>query len=81
MNGRGCADEVIDVHLVAQVGVGIVLEVLQVIQVLENPGVSADTLEGESLVVKFPSVNLRELSSEFTSNNYCIIVVLNVEVA
>ena len=53
-NGVGNSEEVLEVLAVRDVGVEVVLEVLEHVHVLLDESVSADTREGEGLVIEVP---------------------------
>jgi len=57
-DGVGDSNEVIEENGVAEVGVKVILEMLEHIHVLLNESVSSNSWEGEAAVIKFPGVNL-----------------------
>jgi hypothetical protein len=57
-DGVGNSDEVIEEDAVAEVGVKVILEMLEHVHVLLNESVSSNSWEGESAVIEFPGVNL-----------------------
>lgn len=57
-DGVGDSNEVIEEDAVAEVGVKVILEMLEHVHVLLNESVSSDSWERESGVIKFPGVDL-----------------------
>jgi hypothetical protein len=57
-HGVGHSEEVLHVHRVADVGVQVVLEVLEHVHVLANVVISSNSWEREGLVVEIPGLNL-----------------------
>jgi hypothetical protein len=72
-------DEVGNKDWVREVGVGIILEVLNLVHLGLDALVSSDSWEREGSVKKFPSVNLCWLNLEFGSNSHGVLVVLDIE--
>lgn len=58
-DGGGDSEEVLKKDGVADVGVEVILEVLEHIHVLLDESVSSDSWERESLVIELPGVNLK----------------------
>jgi len=77
----GGSDEIILINSVRNVGVKVILEVLEHIHVINYGVVSSNSWERECVVVHFPSVDLWYLSSDFTSDFEGIIQVLNIKVS
>ena len=78
-DGLADSDEVLHVLKVRDVGVEVVLEVLEEVHVLLNIVVSPDSWEGERTVEEFPGVNSWRLDLQLPRNLHCVQVVLNVE--
>jgi len=57
LNLLGNSQEVLEVNGVRAVEVNVILEVLEHVHVIVDDSVSSDSWEGESFVVKFPSVD------------------------
>ena len=57
LSGLGDLDEVGDVLGVGEVGVKVILEMLDEVHVLLDEIVSSDSWEGEGTIIKFPGVN------------------------
>ena len=57
LSGLGDLDEVSDVLGVGEVGVKVILEMLDEVHVLLDEIVSSDSWEGEGTIIKFPGVN------------------------
>ena len=79
-------DELINSLSVLEVLIKIVLEMLDLIHVLLNKVISSNSLEIESLIVKFPSVNsawsglwLLSLFLELSVEVHSIVVVMLIE--
>ena len=72
-------DEVINVHLVREVGVKVVLEVLKIVHNVLNDLVSSNSWEGESTVIELPGVDGWKFSSELIGNLTSVVVVDLVE--
>jgi len=62
-NGLGDSKEVLEEDIVADVGVEVVLEVLEHVHVLLNESVSSDSWERERFIEKLPGVHLESWGS------------------
>ena len=61
-NSVGNSDKVSHVLRVADIGIKVVLEVLEHVHVLLNVLVSSDSCEGECFIVEFPGVDAESLA-------------------
>lgn len=80
-DGLANSDEVLHVLLVGNVGVEVVLEMLNHVHVLLDLVESSDSWEGEGLIEELPSVNRRKLFFDFLGDFDSVVVVLDVELA
>ena len=62
LNLMGGSQEVFEVNGVGAVEVNVVLEMLEHVHVIVGESVSSNSWEGESVVVKFPSVDFETSS-------------------
>jgi hypothetical protein len=78
LNGVGNSEEVLHVDLVADVGVNVILEVLEHVHVFHDEVISSESWERESLIIKFPGLNseLWEILSSLLNEGF--MDVLNV---
>ena len=58
-NGVGNSEEVLHVDFVADVGVKVILEVLEHVHVFHDEVISSESWEGEGLIIEFPGLNLK----------------------
>lgn len=80
-NELSLLDEVINVHLVGEVSVKVVLEVLNHVHTGLNALVSSNSWERESLVEELPGVNSWCLHTELLSDLHSVLVVLLIEMS
>ena len=73
--------EVLQVDEVGDVGVEVVLEVLEHVHVLLHVVVSSDSWEGEGAVVKLPGVHARWLGVQLLSDLHGVLPVLSIKVS
>ena len=74
-------DEVINVHLVREVGVKVVLEVLNHVHTGLDALVSSNSWERETLVEELPGVDSWGLLTELLGNLHSVLVVLLIEMS
>lgn len=72
-------DEVVNKDLVRDVGVKVILEVLNLIHLGLNALVSSNSWEGERSVKEFPGVDLWGFLAELFGDGHGVVVVLNIE--
>merc|ERR1712003_606494 len=72
-------DEIIDKSLVGNVGVKVVLEVLEVVHTLLNIFISSNSWERPGTIVHLPGFNCRWLSSNLPGNFHCVTVMLLIK--
>ena len=77
----GGSNEIFLIDCVGNVGVKVILEMLEHVHVVNNGIVSSNSWEGESTVVEFPSMNLWNLFTHLTSNFDSVVQVFNIEVS
>ena len=77
LSGHG--NEVVHENLVGNIGVKVVLEVLNLVHLGLDALVSSDSWEGEGSVKKLPGVDLWWLDTDLVGNLHGVLVVLDIE--
>jgi len=75
-DGLGLLDELVNIHLVRDIRIKVILEMLNHVHTGLHGFVSSNSWEGEGLVEELPSVDLWWLHSEFLGDLHSIEIVL-----
>jgi len=80
-DGLSDSDEVVNIDEVGDVGVKVILEMLEHSHVILDILVSSDSWEGEGFVEKLVRVNWWKFYSKLSSNEDGVVVVLFIEMS